>query len=91
YCGVGDEVAVGGAIAAIGEAGEEAPATEENTPAAATPEPEPTPVAEMPTPATEAPEPWTLPETLYVILQQLGLPTVTSGKSGPTSTLTSFN
>ena len=57
YCGVGDEVAVGGAIAAVGEAGEEAPATEENTPAAATPEPVSTPVAEMPTPALEAPEP----------------------------------
>ena len=28
YCGVGDEVAVGGAIAAVGEAGEEAPAAE---------------------------------------------------------------
>jgi pyruvate/2-oxoglutarate dehydrogenase complex dihydrolipoamide acyltransferase (E2) component len=29
YCGVGDEVAVGGAIAAVGEAGEEAPAAEQ--------------------------------------------------------------
>ena len=57
YCGVGDEVAVGGAIAAVGEAGEEAPATEESAPAAATPEPEPNPVAEMPKPAPEAPEP----------------------------------
>ncbi len=57
YCGVGDEVAVGGAIAAVGEAGEEAPATETNTPATATPEPEPAPVAEAPTPAPAAPEP----------------------------------
>ena len=57
YCGVGDEVAVGGAIAAVGEAGEEAPAAETNTPAAATPEPEPAPVAEAPTPAPAAPEP----------------------------------
>ena len=57
YCGVGDEVAVGGAIAAVGEAGEKAPATEENTPAAATPEQEPNPVAKMPTPVLEAPEP----------------------------------
>jgi pyruvate dehydrogenase E2 component (dihydrolipoamide acetyltransferase) len=57
YCGVGDEVAVGGAIAAVGEAGEEAPAAETNTPATATPEPEPAPVAEAPTPAPPAPEP----------------------------------
>ncbi len=57
YCGVGDEVAVGGAIAAVGEAGEEAPAAETNTAATATPEPEPAPVAEAPTPAPAAPEP----------------------------------
>ena len=57
YCGVGDEVAVGGAIAAVGEAGEEAPAAETNTAATATPEPEPAPVAEAPTPAHAAPEP----------------------------------
>jgi pyruvate dehydrogenase E2 component (dihydrolipoamide acetyltransferase) len=58
YCGVGDEVAVGGAIAAVGEAGEEAPAAEKITPASATPEPEATPVvAEAPTPAPAAPEP----------------------------------
>lgn len=38
YCGVGDEVAVGGAIAAVGEAGEEAP-----TPAPAAQEPAPAP------------------------------------------------
>ncbi len=54
YCGVGDEVAVGGAIAAVGEAGEEAPAAEKSTPAVATPEPE---AAEAPTPAPAAPEP----------------------------------
>jgi pyruvate dehydrogenase E2 component (dihydrolipoamide acetyltransferase) len=58
YCGVGDEVAVGGAIAAVGEAGEKAPAAEKSTPASATPEPEATPVvAEAPTPAPAAPEP----------------------------------
>ena len=57
YCGVGDEVAVGGAIAAVGEAGEEAPVAETNTPATTTPEPEPAPVAEAPTPAPLAPEP----------------------------------
>ena len=57
YCGVGDEVAVGGAIAAVGEAGEEAPAAEKSTPAIATPEPEATPaVAEAHTPAPAAPE-----------------------------------
>ena len=57
YCGVGDEVAVGGAIAAVGEAGEEAPAAETNTAATATPEPEPAPVAEALKPAPAAPEP----------------------------------
>ena len=57
YCGVGDEVAVGGAIAAVGEAGEEAPEAERITPAVATPEPEATPVAEAPMPAPAAPEP----------------------------------
>ena len=54
YCGVGDEVAVGGAIAAVGEAGEEAPAAEKSTPAVVTPEPE---AAEAPTPAPAPPEP----------------------------------
>lgn len=57
YCGVGDEVAVGGAIAAVGEAGEEAPAAEKSTPAIVTPEPEATSVAEAPMPAPAAPEP----------------------------------
>ena len=57
YCGVGDEVAVGGAIAAVGEAGEEAPAAGTNTAATATPEPEPAPVAEARKPAPAAPEP----------------------------------
>ena len=56
YCGVGDEVAVGGAIAAVGGAGEEAPAAETNTAATATPEPEPAPVAEAPTQSPAAPE-----------------------------------
>ena len=57
YCGVGDEVAVGGAIAAVGEAGEEAPAMEGSKAAVANPEPESAPVAEAPTPAAAAPEP----------------------------------
>lgn len=59
YCGAGDEVAVGGAIAAIGEAGEEAPAVD-NAPAAvpAAEEasiPEPTPAPAAPAPAAPAP------------------------------------
>ena len=57
YCGVGDEVAVGGAIAAVGEAGEEAPEAEKSAPAVVTPEPEATPVAQAPMPAPAAPEP----------------------------------
>jgi pyruvate dehydrogenase E2 component (dihydrolipoamide acetyltransferase) len=57
YCGVGDEVAVGGAIAAVGEAGEEAPAAEKSTPAVATPVIEATPAAEAPAPAPATPEP----------------------------------
>ena len=57
YCGVGDEVAVGGAIAAVGEAGEDAPEAEKSNPAVVTPEPEATPVAEAPMPAPAAPEP----------------------------------
>ena len=57
YCGAGDEVAVGGAIAAVGEAGEEAPAMEGSKAAVANPEPESAPVAEAPTPAAAAPEP----------------------------------
>ena len=57
YCGVGDEVAVGGAIAAVGEADEEAPAAQTNTAVTATPEPEPAPVAEAPAPSLAAPEP----------------------------------
>ncbi len=61
YCGAGDEVPVGGAIAAIGEAGEAAPevapaeaATEAPAPKAEA-APEPTPVT--PTPAVVAPAP----------------------------------
>ena len=67
YCGVGDEVPVGGAIAAIGQKGEEAP-TVDSAPAAeapketapAAPEPkvaEPAPAAPVaePTPAPAAP------------------------------------
>ena len=57
YCGAGDEVAVGGAIAAVGEAGEEEPAMEGSKAAVANPEPESAPVAEAPTPAAAAPEP----------------------------------
>ena len=66
YCGVGDEVAVGGAIAAVGEAGEEAPATETNTSATATSEPEAAPVAEVPTlaPAALEPAPEAVPESV---------------------------
>ena len=56
YCGVGDEVAVGGAIAAVGEASEEAPAAGTNAAATATPEPKPAPVAEAPKLAPAAPE-----------------------------------
>lgn len=66
YCAEGEEVAVGGAIAAIGEAGEEAPAVESGAPASpasaeeapAAPEtPAPVPTAEpvkAPEPATPA-------------------------------------
>jgi pyruvate dehydrogenase E2 component (dihydrolipoamide acetyltransferase) len=61
YCSVGDEVPVGGAIAAVGEAGEEAPAAEKSTPAVATPEPE---AAEAPTQAPAAPEPAPAPEVV---------------------------
>ena len=62
YCGVGDEVAVGGAIAAVGEAGEEAPEAEKSTTVVITPEPEATPAAEAPMPAPAAPEPAPAPE-----------------------------
>lgn len=67
YCGVGDEVPVGGAIAAIGEKGEEAPtvdsapaaeAPKEAAPAAPQPkvaEPAPAAPAAEPTPAPAAP------------------------------------
>jgi pyruvate dehydrogenase E2 component (dihydrolipoamide acetyltransferase) len=57
YCAEGAEVAVGDPIAAIGEAGEEAPAAASSAPAAkATPAaPEPTPVAEAPAAAAPAP------------------------------------
>ncbi len=67
YCGVGDEVPVGGAIAAIGEKGEEAPtvdsapaaeAPKEAAPAAPEPkvaEPAPAAPAAEPTPAPAAP------------------------------------
>ncbi|MCH2075038.1 MAG: 2-oxo acid dehydrogenase subunit E2 [Puniceicoccaceae bacterium] len=74
YCGVGDEVAVGGAIAAVGEAGEEAPAAETNAPATATPESEPSPVAEAPTPAPAAPgpAPEVVPEPVVVTTSTTG-------------------
>ncbi len=57
YCGAGDEVAVGGAIAAIGEAGEEAPAVDNAAPAAPAAEeaPAPTPAPAAPAPAAPAP------------------------------------
>jgi len=54
YCGEGAEVAVGDPIAAVGEAGEEAPAGTSPAPAAAPAAPEP--VAEAPAPAA-APAP----------------------------------
>ena len=53
YCGEGDEIAVGDPIAAIGEAGEEAPAVTSSAPAAAAPEP----VAVVEAPAAAAPAP----------------------------------
>ena len=56
YCGVGDEVAVGDPIAAIGEKGEEAPAAKSSAPAAApTPKPTPAPAAPAAAPAAPAP------------------------------------
>jgi pyruvate dehydrogenase E2 component (dihydrolipoamide acetyltransferase) len=54
YCGAGDEVPVGGAIAAIGEAGEAAPEVAPAEAAAASPEPQ-AEAAPEPTPATPAP------------------------------------
>ncbi|MEM8867638.1 MAG: dihydrolipoamide acetyltransferase family protein [Verrucomicrobiota bacterium] len=75
YCGVGDEVEVGGAIAAIGESGEDAPAapTGEKKPAPAAeetqPEPAketpaaPAPVAKAPAPVAETPAPVAPPAT----------------------------
>jgi len=56
YCGEGAEVAVGDPIAAIGEAGEEAPAGTSSAPAKEAPE-APAPVAEAPAPAAAAPAP----------------------------------
>jgi pyruvate dehydrogenase E2 component (dihydrolipoamide acetyltransferase) len=56
YCGEGDEVAVGDPIAAVGEAGEEAPAGTSSAPAAAPEAPAaPEPVAEAPAAAPAAP------------------------------------
>ena len=57
YCGAGDEVAVGGAIAAVGEAGEEAPAVDTAPAADAAPAPEPAPAAPVPAPAAPAASP----------------------------------
>ena len=57
YCGEGDEIAVGDPIAAIGEAGEEAPAVTSSAPAAAAPEP----VAVAEAPAAPAPAPVAAP------------------------------
>jgi pyruvate dehydrogenase E2 component (dihydrolipoamide acetyltransferase) len=56
YCGEGDEIAVGDPIAAIGEAGEEAPAvTNSAAPAPAAEAPEPAAVVEAPAAAAPAP------------------------------------
>ena len=56
YCGEGDEVAVGDPIAAVGEAGEEAPAGTSSAQAAAPEAPAaPEPVAEAPAAAPAAP------------------------------------
>jgi pyruvate dehydrogenase E2 component (dihydrolipoamide acetyltransferase) len=55
YCGEGDEVAVGDPIAAVGEAGEEAPAATSSAPAKAEAPAAPAPVAETPAPAAPAP------------------------------------
>lgn len=59
YCGTGDEVDVGGPIAAIGEEGEEAPdagsAPKAEAPAPAAEEKKPEPAAEKPAPAPAAP------------------------------------
>lgn len=55
YCGEGDEVAVGDPIAAIGEAGEEAPAATSSAPAKAEAPAAPAPVAEAPVAAAPAP------------------------------------
>ena len=55
YCGEGAEVAVGDPIAAVGEAGEEAPAGTSSAPAKAAAPVAPAPVAETPTPAPAAP------------------------------------
>ena len=57
YCSEGDEVAVADPIAAIGEAGEEAPAATSSAPAAAAPEP----VAVVEAPAAAAPAPVAAP------------------------------
>lgn len=58
YCQAGEEVAVGDAIAAIGEEGEEAPAAQSSAPAAAEVE---APAAPDPTPAPAAPAPAATP------------------------------
>ncbi len=54
YCGEGAEVAVGDPIAAIGEAGEEAPEAQTSAPAAPAAEPTPEPVAPEPAPVAPA-------------------------------------
>jgi len=57
YCGEGAEVAVGDPIAAIGEAGEEAPEAQTSAPAAPAAEPTPEPVAATPEPVAPEPAP----------------------------------
>ncbi|MDG1241917.1 MAG: dihydrolipoamide acetyltransferase family protein [Opitutae bacterium] len=71
YCGEGDEIAVGDPIAAIGEAGEEAPAVTSSAPAA------PEPVAAAPAPAAPAP---TAPAPAPVIEAPVATPDATDGR-----------
>ncbi|ADE55192.1 dihydrolipoamide acetyltransferase family protein [Coraliomargarita akajimensis] len=61
YCGAGDEVPVGGAIAAIGDAGEEAPAVDNAAPAPAAEEAPKAEALAAPAPAAPTPAPAATP------------------------------